>query len=85
MGGYIKSELSLMIFENGLNQGIRCRFICDWFRVDSYVSDKEGIISELEKNMPDVVVIDLGLYVRIDGIETSRKIRNQFDIPVMYV
>ena len=85
MGGYIKSELSLMIFENGLNQGIRCRFICDWFRVDSYVSDKEGIISELEKNMPDVVVMDLGLYARIDGIETSKQIRLQFDIPVMYV
>ena len=74
-----------MIFENGLNQGIRCRFICDWFRVDYYVSDKEGIISELEKNMPDVVVMDLGLYARIDGIETSRLIRNRFDIPVMYV
>ena len=85
MGGYIKSKLSLMIFENGLNQGIRCRFICDWFRVDSYVSDKEGIISELEKNMPDVVVMDLGLYARIDGIETSKQIRLQFDIPVMYV
>ena len=34
---------------------------------------------------PDVVVMDLGLYEKIDGIETSRVIRSRFDVPVMYV
>jgi hypothetical protein len=29
-------------------------------------------------------MIDLDLYGRIDGIETSKKIRNKFGIPVMY-
>ena len=40
---------------------------------------------KIEKTHPDVVVIDLDLYAKIDGIETSRMIRSQFDVPVMYV
>ncbi len=34
---------------------------------------------------PDVIVMDLDLYERLDGIETSRKIRNRFDVPVVYI
>jgi chemotaxis response regulator CheB len=40
---------------------------------------------EIEKTDPDVVVMDLDLYAKIDGIETSREIRSQFDVPVWYV
>jgi len=43
------------------------------------------LFSEIEKTLPDVVVIDLNLYAIINGIETSRKIRSQFDVPVWYV
>jgi chemotaxis response regulator CheB len=43
------------------------------------------LILEIEKTHPDVVVMDLDLYAKIDGIETSKRIRCQFDIPVMYV
>ena len=40
---------------------------------------------EIKKNNPDVVVMDLDLYEKMDGIETARRIRSQFDVPVMYV
>ena len=43
------------------------------------------LFAEIEKTHPYVVVMDLDLYAKIDGIETSRKIRFQFDVPVMYV
>jgi len=39
----------------------------------------------IKKNNPDVVVMDLDLYAKMDGIETSRRIRSQFDVPVIYV
>ena len=32
----------------------------------------------------NVVVMDLGLYERIDGIETSRVILNRFDVMVVF-
>ena len=79
------SVQSVMWLEIGTGQGIRCRVVSEWFKVDSYVYTKEKLLSEIEKNKPDVVVMDLDLYAKMDGIETSRKIRSQFDVPVMYV
>jgi DNA-binding response OmpR family regulator len=56
-----------------------------WFKMDSYVSSTEKLLLEIEKVKPDVVVMDLGLYEKFDGIEISRKIRSRFDVPVIYV
>ena len=76
--------LKMMMIDNGTDQGIRCRFISEWYKVDTFVSGKEGLLSEIEKNKPDVVLIDMNLYAKIDGIETTQKIRLRFDIPVLY-
>jgi len=76
--------LKMMMIDNGFDQGIRCRFISEWYNVDTFVSGKKGLLSEIMKNKPDVVLIDMDLYARIDGIETTQKIRSQFDIPVLY-
>ena len=73
---------SIMMLDGGSDR-IRCRFIYNWFKVDSYVSSKERLLSEIERNMPDVVVMDLDLYGRIDGIETSRQIRSRFGMPII--
>lgn len=77
-------EPSVMMFDEGFDRGIRCRFINKWCRIDYYVSSKEEMLSEIKKNNPDAVVMDLDLYAQIDGIETSRKIRFQFGILVIY-
>jgi len=58
--------------------------ISEWFKMDSNLFTKEDLLLEIEKKKPDVVVMDLDLYERMDGIETSWKIRNRFNIPVMY-
>ena len=78
------SGLKMMMIDNGTDQGIRCRFISEWYKADTFVSGKEGLLSEIEKNKPDVVLIDMDIYAGIDGIETTQKIRLQFDIPVLY-
>ena len=49
------------------------------------MSSTEKLLLEIENVKPDVIVMDLGLYEKIDGIETSRMIRSRFDVPVMYV
>ena len=76
---------SLMMLEMGFDQGIRCRHISKWCKVEFYVLSKEKLFSEIEKNKPDVVVMDLDLYEKMDGIETSRRIRNRLDDPVVYI
>jgi len=35
------SVQSIMMFEEGFDWGIRCRFVSEWCRMDSYVSSKE--------------------------------------------
>jgi chemotaxis response regulator CheB len=67
------------------DKGIRCRLHKESFIIYSYTDSIEGLMSEIEKNKPDVVVMNPDLYERMDGIETSRKIRNRFDVPVVYV
>ena len=79
------TEITMMLFEKGPENNIRCRAINRWFKRDSYVSSKEKLILEIEKVKPDVVVMGLELYEKIDGIETSRVIRLQFGVPVVYV
>jgi CheY-like chemotaxis protein len=77
--------LKAIFLDIGKNQSIRCRFICNWCKVESNVYSNARLFIEIEKTDPDVVVMDLDLYAKIDGIETSRRIRSQFGVPVMYV
>ncbi len=79
------AELTMMLFEKGSENNIRCRVINGWFKIDSYVSSKEKLLLEIGRVNPDVVVTDLELYARIDGVETSRMIRSRFDVSVVYV
>ena len=79
------AKLTMMLFEKGSENNIRCQAINGWFKRDSYVSTREKLLLEIGKIKPDVVVMDLDLYEKIDGIETSRRIRNRFDVPVLYV
>ena len=77
--------LRAMFLDIVKKQSIRCRFICDWCRIESYVHSNARLFSEIEKTHPDDVVMSLNLYAKIDGIETARMIRSQFDVPDMYV
>ena len=77
--------LKAMFLDKGSNGKTRCRFISDYCKIESYVYSNVRLLSEIEKTHPDVVVMDLDLYAKIDGIETSRRIRSQFHVPVIYV
>ena len=76
--------LKAMFLAEGPNGNIRCRFICDWCKVESYVHSNARLLSAIEKTHPDVVLMDLDLYAKIDGIETSRQIRTLFNVPMIY-
>ena len=78
------SVQSIMMFEEGFTRGIRCRFISKSVKVDSYVSGKDSLLTAIERNMPDLIVFDLNLYAKIDGVKISKEIRDLFKIPVMY-
>ena len=81
------SEFKVMMIGCGADQKqfIKCRLISDWCKIDSYLPNKDGLLSEIGKNNPDVVLFDLDLYAKIDGIKTAETIRSKYNIPILYV
>ncbi|MCZ7402758.1 MAG: response regulator [Candidatus Methanoperedens sp.] len=55
------------------------------YSVPSIVSSGENAIKEIEKNNPDLVLMDIVLEGKMDGIEAAEIIRSRFNIPVVYL
>ncbi len=54
------------------------------YRVAEPVNPGENVFKELEKSpRPDLIVIDIDLEEKFDNIETARRIRRHFDIPIL--
>jgi PAS domain S-box-containing protein len=49
------------------------------------VSSGEEAIKKTEENNPDLVLMDIVVYGKTDGIEAAEQIRSHFDIPVVYL
>ncbi len=55
------------------------------YSVLAVVSSGENAIEEVKKSQPDLVLMDIVLKGEIDGIETAERIREHFDIPIIYL
>src|SRR5436190_12853287 len=53
--------------------------------VTAIVSTGADAIREAARTRPDLVMMDIRIKGEMDGIETARDIREQFDIPVIYL
>lgn len=51
---------------------------------DAVFSGEDAILS-IEKNLPDLILMDINLRSDLDGIETSNQIRQKFNVPVIYM
>jgi CheY-like chemotaxis protein len=45
----------------------------------------EEAIIKAEQSTPDLILMDIGLKGEIDGIETAKRIRDKFQIPVVFL
>ena len=55
------------------------------YSVSAVANTGEKAIKCVEENNPDLVLMDIVLQGEMDGIETARKIRSRFNIPVVYL
>jgi len=55
------------------------------YKVPAVVSTGENAVKFSEKYKPDLVLMDIVLDGKIDGIEAAETIRTKFDIPVIYL
>ena len=53
--------------------------------VTTVVSNGEDALVQAERDMPDLVLMDIKLEGEMDGIDTAIYLRSQLDIPVIYL
>lgn len=55
------------------------------YMVTSIVTSGEDAIERIERDSPDLVLMDINLRGKLDGIETAEHIRRRYGIPVVYL
>lgn len=78
---------SVLVVEDNLSEAKR---ICHILKRLDYIvagtsTTGEGAIRVLGQKKPDLVLMDIFLEGDLDGIETADKIRNEYDVPVLYL
>lgn len=57
----------------------------DNYEVVAKLDSGEGALAFLEKNRPDLVLMDIMLNGEMDGIETATIIKSKYNLPVIYI
>ncbi len=55
------------------------------FKVVAKTDNGEDAIEKIKEHKPDVVIMDVSLRGKIDGIEVIKRIRAFSDVPVIYI
>jgi PAS domain S-box-containing protein len=83
----IKETNRILIVEDEPLIGIEIKSILKdhGYRVTSVVNSGKKAIEAAETDKPDIILMDIRLKGKMDGIETAQIIRSQFHIPVVFL
>ena len=66
-------------------EGLQRKLKTMGYDVPVIVSSGEETIKIIKENNPDLVLMDIVIHGKMDGIETAKQIHSLFDIPVVYL
>ena len=55
------------------------------YEVSGIVSRGEDALLHIKENLPDIVLLDIQLKGKLDGIETAHEMQKDFNIPIIYL
>lgn len=55
------------------------------YEVTGIISRGEEALVHIKQNQPDIVLMDIQLKGRLDGVETVKMMQQDFDIPIIYL
>jgi DNA-binding LytR/AlgR family response regulator len=55
------------------------------YNISGMISRGEEALNHIEKDKPDIVLLDIQLKGKMDGIETAQLIQNKYVIPIIYL
>jgi CheY-like chemotaxis protein len=81
------TQTRILIVEDEAVVALSERFILEslGYRVVATVDSGERALELIEKTPPDVVLMDVLLQGRMDGLEAARQVDRRFGIPVVFV
>lgn len=81
----VRSKILIVEDESIVALNIKNRLEGLGYAVVATISSGESAIEAAAKNRPDLVLMDIKLKGKIDGIEAAGQIRSRFQIPVVYL
>ena len=70
--GFVALQIKELLEKNG-------------YHVTGIMAYGEEAIAMTEKTPPDLICMDINLMGKLDGIETAKKIREEHDIPIIFL
>jgi len=55
------------------------------YKVIGPLSSGEDAITQADKGLPEIILMDISLAGKMDGIETAQTILKKHDIPIIYI
>src|SRR5580700_856067 len=76
----------LIVEDEGIiAENIASRLLKNGYRAAGIAESSEEALASIPDSKPDLVLMDIHIKGALDGIETTRKLRELFDIPVIYL
>jgi len=81
----MKAHILIVEDEAALYEGLRRALVKQRFTVDDYTKSYEEAIERIQKNTPDIVLLDIDLQGKKDGLDLGKVLQNKYKIPFIYV
>ncbi|MEQ8383993.1 MAG: ATP-binding protein [Coleofasciculus sp. A1-SPW-01] len=81
----VKAKILVVEDERVVALSIQNRLEALGYTVTANVTSAEAAIAGISQNPPDLVLMDIRLKGKIDGIEAAAQMRQQFQLPVVYL
>lgn len=81
----VKKRVQIVEDEEIVASDIELTLVELGYSVTSIVNSGEDAVKKAEEDKPDIILMDIQLAGKMDGIEAARRIYSQYDIPVVYL
>ncbi len=83
----MRKILKILIVEDEIIQAFDMKDILEGFgyEVPTIAATKDEAIAAAEREHPDLVLMDIALEAKMDGVEAAGEIHERFHIPIVYV
>ena len=81
----MKSHILIVEDQPALYERLRRALVKQRFTVDEYTKSYDEAIQRIKNNTPDIVLLDIDLQGKKDGLDLGKVLQKEFKIPFIYV